>query len=192
MRQSCLQTHAPMPDEPNNDKPILDALSRGDPIALVWIWNTYASRLLAFAASLLCSHHDAEETLQNVFIKIARNRAQVAAARSLKAYLFSMARNEAMTLARQRNRREIPVDPAQFGLLPADPPAPPPPQKAQTAARHLAALPEKQRQVVVLKIFENMTFDQIAASLKISLNTAASRYRYGLEKLKRRMNGGTP
>ena len=181
-----------MQTNPENDPRILAALARGDAIALDWIWDAYASRLLAFATALLCSRHDAEEILQNVFVKIARNGPRLAAARSLKAYLFTMTRNEAMTLARRRGRIEIAVDPAEFGLISADTPEPPPPEAAEAAARHLAALPEKQRTVIVLKIFEDLTFDQIAASLKISLNTAASRYRYGLEKLKRRMNGGTP
>ena len=182
----------PVQTDSDNDRRILDALTHGDAIALDWIWNAYASRLLAFATALLCSHHDAEETLQNVFVKIARNRDRLAAARSLKAYLFTMTRNEAMTLARRRGRIEIAVDPSDFVLLPAEIPEPPPPEEAEAAARHLAALPEKQRAVIVLKIFEDLTFDQIAASLKISINTAASRYRYGIEKLKRRLNGGSP
>ncbi len=181
-----------MQAEEDSDPRIRDALVRGDSIALDWIWDTYASCLLAFATSLLRSRHDAEETLQNVFVKIARNRTRLAAARSLKAYLFTMTRNEAMTLARRRSRREIPIDPAAFGLLPATPADPPAPEEAEAAARHLAALPEKQRTVVVLKIYEEMTFAQIAVSLKISLHTAASRYRYGLEKLRQRLNGGSP
>ena len=185
-------TPNPVQEEPDSDRLILDALARGDSSALDWIWDAYAARLLAFATALLCSHHDAEEVLQNVFVKIAQNRARLAAARSLKAYLFTMARNEAMTLARRRGRIEIAVDPAEFGLLPADTPEPPPPEEAEAAARHLAALPEKQREIIVLKIYEEMTFDEISVSLGISLNTAASRYRYGIEKLKRHLNGGTP
>ena len=178
--------------EQDSDQAILDALAHGDSVALDWIWDAYASRLLAFATALLCSHHDAEETLQNVFVKIARNGPRLATARSLKAYLFTMARNEAVTLARRRNRREIPVDPAEFGLLAAAPTEPIAPDETAATARHLAALPDKQREVVVMKIFQDMTFDEISISLGISLNTAASRYRYGIEKLKRRLNGGSP
>ena len=181
-----------MQTEPDSDSQIRAALARGDSCTLDWIWDAYASRLLAFAGALLCSHHDAEEILQNVFVKIAQNHAHLAAARSLKAYLFTMTRNEAYTLARRRDRREIPVDPDAFGLIPAAPADPPLPDEAEAAARHLAALPEKQREIIVLKIFEEMTFDEISVSLGISLNTAASRYRYGIEKLKRHLNGGTP
>lgn len=178
-----------MNPEQDNDQRILDALVRDDPIALDWIWDAYASRLLAFATALLCSHHDAEEVLQNTFVKIAQNRARLAAARALKAYLFTMVRNEAYTLARRRGRLEISVDPCEFGLIPAQM-SDALPEETEAAARHLAALPEKQREVIVLKIFQNLTFDEISISLGISLNTAASRYRYGIEKLKRRLNGG--
>lgn len=181
-----------MQTEQDSDRQILAALARGDSCALDWIWDAYAARLLAFATALLCSHHDAEEILQNVFVKIAQNRAHLAAARSLKAYLFTMVRNEACTLARRRGRREIPVDPDEFGLIPAAAADPPLPDEAEAAARHLAALPEKQREIIVLKIYEEMTFDEISVSLGISLNTAASRYRYGIEKLKRHLNGATP
>jgi RNA polymerase sigma-70 factor (ECF subfamily) len=47
----------------------------------------------------------------------------------------------------------------------------------------LAALPEEQRAVVHLKIWEDQTFAEIAETLGIPANTAASRYRYALDKL---------
>jgi len=48
----------------------------------------------------------------------------------------------------------------------------------------LARLPEEQREVIVLKFFEELTLKEIAAVCGLSLNTVASRYRYGLSKLK--------
>ena len=48
----------------------------------------------------------------------------------------------------------------------------------------LAVLPAEQKEVVSMKIFQSMTFDDISECLKISINTAASRYRYALDKLK--------
>jgi RNA polymerase sigma-70 factor, ECF subfamily len=49
----------------------------------------------------------------------------------------------------------------------------------------LGELPADQRAVLHLKLWEGLTFEQIAAALEISPNTAASRYRYGLDKLRR-------
>ena len=51
-------------------------------------------------------------------------------------------------------------------------------------ASSLNGLPPEQKAVVVLKVWEEMTFAEIAAVLDISANTAASRYRYGLDKLR--------
>ena len=48
----------------------------------------------------------------------------------------------------------------------------------------LGELPADQRAVVHLKLWEGLTFDQIAEALELSPNTAASRYRYGLDKLR--------
>ena len=54
--------------------------------------------------------------------------------------------------------------------------------------RAIKKMPEKFREVVILKIWSELTFAQIAEALDIPLNTAASRYRYGLEILKRDAN----
>lgn len=51
-------------------------------------------------------------------------------------------------------------------------------------AAAVAALPAEQREVIALKIDGGLTFAEIAAVMHTSLNTAASRYRYALEKLR--------
>ena len=55
--------------------------------------------------------------------------------------------------------------------------------------RGLAALPAEQREVIVLKIWHEYTFEEIGELLEISPNTAAGRYRYGLQKLKTSLKG---
>ena len=54
----------------------------------------------------------------------------------------------------------------------------------RTAMRGLAALPQEQREAIVLKIWHQHTFEEIGELLGISPNTAAGRYRYGLQKLR--------
>ena len=55
--------------------------------------------------------------------------------------------------------------------------------------RCLAQLPELQREVIVLKIWHEHTFEEIGSLLEISPNTAAGRYRYGMKKLKACLKG---
>jgi RNA polymerase sigma-70 factor (ECF subfamily) len=57
------------------------------------------------------------------------------------------------------------------------------------AMRRLAQLPPAQREVIVLKIWHGLTFEAIGKLLDLSPNTAAGRYRYGLNKLKQCMKG---
>ena len=56
--------------------------------------------------------------------------------------------------------------------------------RLRSGARRLAGLPEAQREVVALKIDGGLTFAQIAKVTNVSLNTAAGRYRYALDKLR--------
>jgi RNA polymerase sigma-70 factor (ECF subfamily) len=59
----------------------------------------------------------------------------------------------------------------------------------RAAMRGLAALPQNQREVIVLKIWHKHTFEEIGELLEVSPNTAAGRYRYGLQKLRLFLNG---
>ncbi len=148
------------------------------------IWDRYGDELLAFLTARLCSRPDAEDVLQAVFLRIARVRRRLLRARNLRAYLFGMARNAATDFVR-RTRRETPVDPADFGLVVAPATSPEAGLCAEELGRALAGLPREQREVLVLRAFEGMTFKDIGDALGIPLNTAASRYRYGLAGLRR-------
>jgi DNA-directed RNA polymerase specialized sigma24 family protein len=53
----------------------------------------------------------------------------------------------------------------------------------------LTELPVTQREVIVLKIWHEYTFEEIGELLDVSPNTAAGRYRYGLEKMRARLKG---
>jgi DNA-directed RNA polymerase specialized sigma24 family protein len=61
----------------------------------------------------------------------------------------------------------------------------------RAAMEHLAGLPVEQREVIVLKVWNRYTFEEIGGLLDISPNTAAGRYRYGLQKIKFQLEGAT-
>jgi DNA-directed RNA polymerase specialized sigma24 family protein len=70
-----------------------------------------------------------------------------------------------------------------FERAPEEPPA------ERAAMRCLARLPVEQREVIVLKVWHERTFQEIGELLSISPNTVAGRYRYGLQKLKACLKG---
>ena len=164
------------------DNEIRARLAADDSSALDMIWTHYASNLLGYLVSILCSRHDAEDALQEVFVTIARKRSAVATARKLKPYLFRLSRNIALNRIKRDKRRREREDRALHWIEPVDNEGEDH-RRAQLEAA-LAALPERQRAVIVLKHFREQTFRAIAEMLGISENTAGSRYRYGMAKLK--------
>lgn len=124
--------------------------------------------------------------MQEVFLRaLARSRWWFGL-RNPTGYLYRVARNEALSRLRKRSVRTKAASELIYaaelfapieGLL----------ESAEEAARvnaALLALPVEQREVVVLKLYQNMTFQEIARVTGASQNTAASRYRYALAKMK--------
>jgi RNA polymerase sigma-70 factor (ECF subfamily) len=109
--------------------------------------------------------------------------------RDKRAFLIRLAHNAAIDLIRRRGTRDKTREQfAAENISPFAPTGNPDEQAFRTAlAEALAGLPEDQRAVVHLKLWDGLTFEQIADALEIPLNTAASRYRYGLDKLRERL-----
>jgi RNA polymerase sigma-70 factor, ECF subfamily len=106
-------------------------------------------------------------------------------ARDHRAYLLRLAHNGAIDLFRRRAvRQKCQDEPQELFAESANPD-----EKAFRDALGVAleTLPPDQRAVVHLKLWEDMTFDDMAEVLGVSINTAASRYRYALDKLRQRL-----
>lgn len=155
-------------------------LMAGDTEALAEIYDRYATLLYRWLCALLGSSSDAEDALQEVFVRLASGRARPE--RDLRAYLFVAARNEAYTMLRRRQREQEVAEQS----MAAQPLGAAPPCHEATAdlTALLQRLPLEQREVIALKVAQDLTFAEIATLLKISPNTAASRYRYGIERLR--------
>jgi RNA polymerase sigma-70 factor, ECF subfamily len=158
-------------------------LSADDPVALEMIWERYAPDLLGYLSGLHCSRLDAEDTLQEVFVTIAKKRASVAKARSLKPYLFQLARNVALNRIKHSKRIWNHAQALSDWLVPVAPDSQNELRSRQLEAA-LARLPEKQRVVLVLRFYRDKTLHEIGELMGISQNTAASCFRYGMEKLR--------
>lgn len=167
---------------------IQSRLAANDPTALEMIWSEYASDLMGYLTALHCSRSDAEDTLQEVFVTIAKKRASIAGARLLKPYLFQLARNIALNRHKQNKQIWGRAETMSDWLVPVEPASPDDEHRIQKLVAKLAELPEKQRSVLILKFYRDKTLREIGALLGISENTAASCFRYGIEKLRRVMS----
>jgi RNA polymerase sigma-70 factor (ECF subfamily) len=165
------------------DNMLRAALAQNDPAAVELMWNRYADDLFAYLLVVLCSRHDAEDVLQTVFVKIAQKRYRLAKALNLDAYVYKIARNEASRfIGRRKRERKVKSLDESWLVVPEGHKEPDDMVEQLQAA--LTRLPEQQREVIVMKIYKQKTFLEISRFLGLSHNTVASRYRYGMEKLR--------
>jgi RNA polymerase sigma-70 factor (ECF subfamily) len=150
--------------------------------ALGGLYDLTAQRLLRLALAITRSQHDAEDALQTTLVRISQNPELLCRAQQPWHYLLQMVRNNALQILRRR-KSEAPI--RQLDKLTTRCPVDELEMQEQYRAiwSALRKLPAEQSELVVLKIWEEMTFQQIATVLNISPATAASRYRYALQKM---------
>ncbi len=153
------------------------------------LYDEHAQPLYAFLLNLTRHEADTRDLLQELFIKLARDPELLAGVRNERAFLIRLTHNAAIDWLRRRGTRDKTRE--QFtaeNISPFALATDPDEQTFRAAlAKALAELPPEQRAVMHLKLWEGLTFDEIATALDIPPNTAASRYRYGLDKLRARL-----
>jgi RNA polymerase sigma-70 factor (ECF subfamily) len=153
------------------------------------LYDKHAQALFAFLLNFTRNEDDTRDVLQDIFVKLARQPELLRGVREERSFLLRLAHNAAIDLMRRRGTRARNQE--QFGLeMVSSFAATADPDEAAFRTELTAALgelPPDQRAVVHLKLWEGLTFDRIADALGIPLNTAASRYRYGLDKLRDRL-----
>jgi RNA polymerase sigma-70 factor (ECF subfamily) len=159
------------------------SLAEGRPEAIGEIYDRFGHTLFRFACSITGSPVDAEDVVQEVFVGLVRGRARLRQVVNLRAFLFTALRRAALRLAGRRQKQQA-TPAVAFLELAAPSPRTMDAERAEQLERALRALPVEQRELIALKIDGELTFAEIAEVLGISPNTAASRYRYALEKLR--------
>lgn len=150
------------------------------------LYDAHAGALFGYLLNLTRCEADTRDLLQSLFCQLARRPGLLHRAQDERAFLIRMAHNAAVDFvrrhqARRRHAEALKVESVGLFEPAGDPDA--------TALRleleaALGELPPEQRAVVHLKLWEGLTFEAIADLLGIPANTAASRYRYGIDKIR--------
>ena len=151
-------------------------------------WNkvidTHGRAFVLYARQWTQNHADAEDIVQTAITRLCQG---LPAKREVKlGQIYRAIRNRALDMHKSRQRRLAREGAAAGQLYPSrmfekDGTDDGISDSVQAA---LMKLPEDQREVIVMKIWGDLTFREIAEVLATSLNTVASRYRYAIEKLK--------
>jgi RNA polymerase sigma-70 factor (ECF subfamily) len=153
------------------------------------LYDEHAQPLFAFLLNFTRDDADTRDLLQEIFVKLAREPELLDSVREERAFLIRLAHNAAIDLIRRRGTRERTKENFTAEAISIFAPTNDPDEKVfrDELTNALGELPEEQRAVVHLKLWGELTFEEIATALEIPPNTAASRYRYGLDKLRGRL-----
>lgn len=147
------------------------------------LFDEQAAQLILYGRALGLTHGEAEDVLQETFLALMQLESAPAKAQHYCVRTYrNRARNYRRTLWRRLTREWESL--RWFEKDPDETPA------ERAAMRCLAELPMEQREAIVLKVWHEYTFEEIGGLLEISPNTAAGRYRYGIQKIKARLEGG--
>ena len=164
----------------------------GSRTALLRIYEKYKNDLLKLAVALAGDVNEAEDVVQDVFVRFAQSATTIRPAGNLRKYLVTCVANRTRNRKRDQRRHEstgldgaetLVSDfrrPEQWAML----------SEALKELQHaMAHLPYEQREVVGLYIEGSITFREIAKIQSVSINTVQGRYRYGIAKLRSLLNG---
>jgi len=139
------------------------------------------------------NREEAEEVLQNVYVKILEGKARFNGRSSLKTWLFAVIRLTAISQSRRRALRDVLT--AKWARREIAPVATMPDAAAETSqvcaslVDALRKLARRQREVLELVFYHDMTIEEAAAAMHVSIGAARVHYQRGKKQLLAQMNG---
>jgi RNA polymerase sigma-70 factor, ECF subfamily len=161
------------------NRKIKQGLLKANPASIDLLVDLYTDGLYRYALSIVRSEEDACEVVQNFFLKMVRNTESLKNVSNLKTYIYKSLKNTALDFLRGR-KQEFAIDEMLVNIEEAG-------NSVDTGldiAYSLKQLSADYQEIIFLKLYQGFSFREIGDILNISPNTAASRYRYAIEKLR--------
>lgn len=174
-----------------NEKELLEAIANGNEIAFKTIYDAYFKKLSAYLYKLCKSNDATEEMVNDVFLKIWKNKSSLSHIESFEAYLFTMARNKAIDYLRKlakdtnliteltaqiqesHNEIEEKFDATALQKL---------------IEQSLTQLSDQKRKIFKMSKEEGYSYDEIAAEMQLSKSTIKNHLSETLKHLKKQVD----
>lgn len=173
-----------MPDDPNEDVVLMLKVKLGDEQAFEELIARHQARILGTVAKMLGNATDAEDISQQVFVRVWQSASRYQPTAKFTTWLLTITRNLVFNeMRRLRRAKFVPMDVETEDHAPRDIADETNPDAAQAAAtadlqvaisRAIATLPEQQRLALILRRYEELSYEEIAAVLKTSVPSVKS------------------
>jgi len=140
-----------------------------------------ADAMFAYVIVLVGNREAAADVLQEAFLRLHQSRERLRDVDDLNAFVFTVIRNEA-NRALTRNRKHAATGEIGEALIETDSHSQG--DNVELIRHAMTTLSSKEREIVQMKVYAQMTFTQIAAVLELPMGTCTSRYRRSLEKMR--------
>lgn len=177
-----------MDASPDSDEDLVRRLRRGELVAFDALYDRYERRLHGYVRRMSGADR-VDDLFQDILLTVLRDRTYDPAKGRFAAWLFMVARNRCLAEQRRETSREALRDQARVHLEPAAPPAPDADSTRVHAA--IAALPEPQRQLLLLKQVGELTYREIAELLGVAEGTIKSRLHAATVAFRRALTEGS-
>ena len=163
---------------------LLGQLAAGRIAALEPLYRAYSAEFYGLALWRTGSAEDAADVVQEVFVRLVSARGRLTTVRDPLSYLRKMVHRASIDVhRRRRRRREEPIETCAF--LEASAAEPGSELDARRVSGMLQTLPPAQREAIYLRHFAGCSFAEVARATGVPVFTAASRYRIGIQRLRR-------
>jgi RNA polymerase sigma-70 factor (ECF subfamily) len=169
------------------DESLMAQVASGRPELLERLVRRHASPLLTFIVRMVGDRHRGEELFQDVFLAVWMKRYQYEYPRPFKPWLYAIALNKCRAAFRVRSLNTAPLTAEAFCPDTAPPDTAIAAETAAIVSRAVTHLPEQQRAVVVLRIWEGLSYAQIAHAVGCTEATARSHMHHGLAALRKHL-----
>jgi RNA polymerase sigma-70 factor (ECF subfamily) len=157
-----------------------------DDAAFEELVEMFQKRISYYVERLVGDRHDADDVVQDVWVDVYRSISRLRSPGAFRVWLYRIARDKVYSMFRSRSRWMKPVDDAE---IPADGPEEPAFSADDAARIHegLEKLQPPQREVLVLRFIEDMSYEEIAGATGCRLGTVRSRIHYAKQALRKNM-----
>lgn len=163
---------------------LITKAKNGDSASFGKLYSQYAEQLYRFALYTLKNTHDAEDAVQNAALTAWRSIRDLKKDGSFKSWFFKILYNECMKTARDKSRREIPVEDVSACEAPVFPD-----EDSADIPLLLSSLSEKEKSVVILTVLEEYSSKETASILGIPAGSVRSILSRSLAKLRKQTEG---
>ncbi|MBO6577311.1 MAG: RNA polymerase sigma factor [Rhodothermales bacterium] len=172
----------------SGDQPLIEAFQSGDEFAFVSLYNRYKGPVYAFCVKMLSDREVAADVMQDTFLRLYEHRDRLMKTSSFKSWLFTIARNQCLNTMR-RDRRLVGMG-DHIAELEADSTPIQHMEKSERIAlvgAFLMKLSPDYREVLILREYQNLSYEEIAAVTRSTVSAVKSRLFKARRKLAKLM-----